>query len=721
MTRKDHSLNCNSLLRTLGRGWCGRCLMLVIIFLAGRIGAMPASAAVEWRWSHPEPHGNNLADLVYRDGVYAHVTDHGGVYASTNRLVWERRTTGTLKNLRAAVFLGNRFIATGEEGTVLWSDGLVRFESGLVTPGTTDWLEGVAASATLVVAVGDNGAIYRSADGKAWQRVAAGVFSEWLFGVAFGEGVFVLVGEGGLIATSPDGETWTRRNSGERADLTRVVFGNGRFLVVGEAGLVLTSLKGSVWSQDGRTGSAATLATATVGARDRLVAGEVSMLLRTPLSVWQDQLSETVSPSPAPDWDYAASVWDGTRYLVGGRTGVLVESFRTNTPPFEDATFWLRQDDTPRNWLWDVARIGGTYLAVGDQATVLSSLSGVQWGLESVPKEAAGRVLYGVGGSPGLALAVGEGGLILRSPGSFTNVLVRHDVVVGTVTNFLWTTNRVSLMGLVWELLEPRPTTNTLQGVAWDGTRYVVTGAGGTILTGTNSTQWTATIASGREFLSSVATAGGQWVASGSKGALYTSPDGNTWTRQTSGTANWIYRVGRAGQEWVAVGEGGVILTSPDGVQWVTRESGTTAWLTAVCEIGDATYICGTQGTVLRSTHRVDWVPVPTLTGKALYGMSTHGPQLMVAGAEGVILRTIAEPAATPVNIIGYVHFQAGGSGVEALSFEGVTEQRFRWESGESVGVWELESEQELDSNGMVVTGRATRGPSRFHRTAIRP
>lgn len=696
------------------------CLGAVLAWLAAGIAMMPGLAAIDWRWSHPEPHGNNLSDLVYRDGVYVHVTDHGGVYTSTNRLVWSRGSTPTLRDLRAAAFLGPRFIATGEEGTVVWSDDLLRFEAGTVSPETTDWLEGVAASSTTAVAVGDNGAIYRSTDGKAWARVAAEVFSQWLFGVAHGEGLFVLVGEGGLIASSPDGETWTVRTSGVTEDLTRVVYGAGRFLVVGDAGVVLTSLNGTTWSQDGRTGSPNSLATAAVGSGDRLVAGETTLLLRTTLSVWQDQLSAT-SPAPAPEWDYAASVWDGTRYLVGGRTGVLVESFRTNTPPFQDATFWFRQDETPRNWLWDVTRIGGAYLAVGDQATVLSSLSGVQWDLESVPEAAEGRVLYGVGGSPETALAVGEGGLMLRCSGGFTNIVVAHEVVVGAITNVVWTTNRVSLMGLVWEVIEPRPTAQTLQGIAWDGNRYVVSGAGGTLLTGTSPSAWTTTVASGQEFLSSVATSAGQWVASGARGALYTSPDGQNWTRQTSGTTNWIYRVARVGSEWVAVGEQGLILTSSDAVQWVPRSSGTTAWLTAVSGVGAATYVCGTQGTVLRSTNHVDWVSVPTLTGKALYGIASRGPQLVVAGAEGVVLRAIAEPAVAAVNVAGYQQFRETDPGVETLVFEGVTEQRFRWESSEPIGNWQLESEQELDVNGQWVTGRALRGSSRFHRAAIRP
>ncbi len=681
------------------------------------------AADLEWRWSHPQPHGNNLADLIHRNGAYVHVTDHGGVYVSTNRVLWQRREIGTRKDLRAAVFFGDRIVVTGEEGAAYWSDDRVRFEPAIVDPATEDWLEGVAANGSVAVAVGDRGAIYRSADGKSWDRVADGLFPEWLSGVAHGAGLFVAVGEGGVILSSPDGITWTRRRSGVASDLSRVVFGDGRFLAVGGNGVVLSSTNGTVWLPDPSPGASGELNTAVLAPGERLVAGDLTVALRRPPGSWEDQISPAISPVPAPEWNYAASTWDGSRYLVGGRTGVLVESYRTNMPPFENETFWIRQDDSPRNWLWDVARVGGAYLAVGDQATILSSLSGAEWGLESVPESVEGRVLYGVGGSPDWGWAVGEGGSMLRSRGGFTNVVVTNQVVVGTITNSVLSTNQVSLMGLVWEVLEPSPTTNTLQGVAWDGTRFVVVGGGGTILSSADGTNWTRATAAGGEFLSSVAASDGRWVATGARGAIYVSADGTSWNQRESGTTNWVYRVTRTGPEWLAVGERGLLLASADGENWAPRTSGTTSWLTGIRTMGDVVYLCGTQGTVLRSTNRVDWTPVPTLTGKALNGIASRGSQLIVAGAEGVVLRAIAEPSLAPVNIMGYRQFPDGDgpAGVEVLSFDGILEQKFRWESGDSLTEWELEAELELDADGMVVSGRPTVGPRRFHRTATLP
>src|SRR5205823_1870724 len=104
--------------------------------------------------------------------------------------------------------------------------------------GTTNWLEGIAASSDTLVTVGDNGAIYSSTDGLHWSLHAK--TTEWLRSVAFGAGQFMAVGESGTILTSSDGANWVKQTSGTSANLNAVQFLNGAFWVVGETGVVLT-------------------------------------------------------------------------------------------------------------------------------------------------------------------------------------------------------------------------------------------------------------------------------------------------------------------------------------------------------------------------------------------------------------------------------------------------------------------------------------------------
>lgn len=683
------------------------------------LGGMAArTAEPEWRWSHPLPHGNNVADLVHLSGRYVHVTDHGGIYTSTNRLAWSRQASGTSRDLRGVAFLGTRLIVTGEAGTVLWSDDGSSFQAGTISPATTDWLEGVAASPSRAVAVGDNAAIYTSADGRSWSRVTGLSFTTWLSGVAYGGGAFVAVGEQGFIASSSNGTSWTRRSSPTSQNLLRVAHGDGRFLATGDNGVVLTSTDGASWSADTATGTTNSLLAAALAPGERLVVGTSAFLLRKPPAAWQDQTSGVLSPSPVQAWTYAAAIWDGNRFLAGGRTGVFVESFRTNATGLSGETFWFRNDESPRNWLWDVAHFGGAYLAVGDVGTVLSSANGVDWTAEGAPVT-ENVVLYGIGGSASRAVAVGSGGTVLWSDATFRNTTITNRVVAGGRTNEILTTRSLSLLGVVWNAATT-VTTNTLQGVAWNGSKYVVVGANGTVLTSVTGTNWVRGTISGAGFLSSVAAYAGGFVASGAAGAIYTSADGLSWSRRTSGTSDWIYRVRDLGTGLVAVGQNGLLLTSTDAITWTARSSGTTAWLTDVSRVGRFVHVSGTQGTCLRSTNLVDWTALSLPTGKALYGLASDGVQLVTVGAEGVVLRAVADPLARSVGFAAYQHFSGVGAGTPAVDgfvFEGSPEQRAQLQDSDGLNLWEPIGEVTLDATGLGVLGRPASEPWRFFRT----
>src|SRR5207245_4705176 len=79
------------------------------------------------------------------------------------------------------------------------------------------------------VAVGEEGSILTSEDGETWVQQSSGITSD-LSGVSQGDTQFVAIGQGGAIVTSPEGKNWTRRNSGTSANLNAVGYGDG-FLV----------------------------------------------------------------------------------------------------------------------------------------------------------------------------------------------------------------------------------------------------------------------------------------------------------------------------------------------------------------------------------------------------------------------------------------------------------------------------------------------------------
>src|SRR5881409_2270407 len=155
---------------------------------------------LRWRWSNPRPHGNNVVDMAYSPllGLGVQVAERGQLYTSDDLGTWLPRDSGVTNALRAVTFFGSRIVITGESGVVLYADSPAEFKPGTLLDGPTgDWLEGVAASPEIVVAVGDTGAVYTSTNGVSWKRQRS--LDQWLRGVAFGNGTFIAVGEIGLI------------------------------------------------------------------------------------------------------------------------------------------------------------------------------------------------------------------------------------------------------------------------------------------------------------------------------------------------------------------------------------------------------------------------------------------------------------------------------------------------------------------------------------------
>ncbi len=611
-------------------------------------GATSDPLALQWIWSSPLPHGVNIFDMANTNGLTVQVGERGQIYSSLDYDLWVRCRGPGDKALRAVSFFQDRLVVVGERGIALYSTTGVSTNAASLDQiteldlGTTDWLEGLAVSSSLAVAVGDNAAIYTSHTGTNWTRVAVS-FANSLSSVVYGGGTFVAVGSGGFVATSTDGKTWQKRSSGVSTDLYKVAYVNGQFYLAGASGTLRRSLtSGASWTAVQGSGASQDLYAVAGNSTSLVVAGDSEVRILEGLA-WTD--ATTISQYPAPSWTYYSAFWDGALYCLAGRSGMLVEGFRTNT---FSSTIWVTRNDPIRQWMWEVARVEGRCVAVGDFATIQTSRDGIEWELELAPSSATNAVLVGVGGSKLGMVAAGTDGTLLFSPNGITNVVVSDGS--GTVTN------QVSTLGVVWEAISPKPTTNDLQGVAaWSG-GLVVTGGGGTVLTSADGRAWTRRMTPTTYFLSGVAAWGSGLLAVGDYGTILASPDGTSWARTESGVTNWIYRVRHLEGQWVAVGEAGLILTSQDGASWVRRASGVSAWLNDVTAVDGIFYAVGTQGTVLASTNLVDWRAIGTVTKKALYGALSFQHQLLAVGVEGVILRGQRQP----VNVLRLTRQEGG-------------------------------------------------------------
>lgn len=678
-----------------------------------------------WRWSNPAPHGNNVLDLkvVLEAGVQ--VGDSGSIHILQSDGRWAPVNTSRKSYLRSAAYLDDRLIVTGESGLILWSDDGANFQTSELSPANDlDWFEGVCASSTRAVAVGDYGAIYTSTNGMNWSSSSSGT-TEWLRGVTFGGGFFVAVGENGtILKAGMNVSSWSKPSSGTSEHLNRVRYlGNsssGSFYAVGNSGTLLKSADGTNWSvlDSGTTNDLNDVARNNNGL---LVVGDQTMLLSDDDGgTWVDQTM--LSSNAVPAWTYLSAHGKGNEWLVAGRSGFQVEgSSSTGT------TIW---NETPSSsshaWIWDMTVQNGLRVAVGDLANIQTSLDGILWVSEAVPLPATNTVLLGVGGTTNLLVAVGNDG----------NVVVSQSGTVDlSITNDFGTTNiTVDTYGVVWTNL-PAFTDQSLQGIDAKEGLFLACGGSGQIWASPDGTNWLARPSGTANFLSGLAMGDDACVAVGANGTLVKgAADGSSWTVVSSGTADWIYRVRWLEDRFVAVGENGRIMSSPDGQNWTSRISGSTKWLTDVTYLDGQWYVSGYHGTLLTSSDLTTWESVYLPTGKSLFTTKSHDGQLLVSGVEGVILRNQIVSDTTPVEILDYSYSSItdtnGAESIyEIVLFGGQPDQFFTFNSSTNLtdGSWtNLNGTLELyDASGALFAIRtrdATNAPLvEYYKTELVP
>jgi hypothetical protein len=644
-------------------------LLALSCLTTNRVHADGSLTSLRWRWSNPSPHGNNVVDMAYENGVAVQVAEKGQIYTTEDMATWTPRTSGTSKALRSVTFFNGNVIITGEAGTVLKSSDHINYQ--LFDLGTADWLEGVTAMPGLLVAAGDNGAIHTSPDAANWTSRNSGT-TEWLRSVAYGLGLAIAVGENGTIRASSDGVNWSSRTSGTTEHLNRISFQQNKFWIAGENGVTLDSLDGTTWLSNPTGAAGANDLHAIVGDAGSaiLVAGESEgWLTENGPANWTNQLALT--GFPLSDATYYTGVHSGDFFTLAGRTGAMMDGFKVDG--FSEY-IWLEQNESTRNWLWETIRTPELYVSVGDRGTVMTSPQGIDWTTELVPTNLLDHVLLGVGGTTNLIFAVGTAGNMIYSTNTLVDVISTNITTDGmgmSVTNF--TTNALSQMGIIWTDI-PSPDANDLQGVTEKDGTFVVSGGGGTILTSTdNGANWTLRTTPTAEYLSGVTSHPGGFVAVGDNGTIITSVDSVNWTAQSSGTANWVFCVRWLNGQLVAVGQNGTVLTSPDGADWTARASGTTKWLNDVAFVNDIYFAVGTSGTALCSSDSINWSNIETITFKSFYGVAGNGKQLVVTGIEGIVLRAQTELDLTPIDIASYT-LEDGNS---AFFFVGNPDQQF--------------------------------------------
>ena len=152
------------------------------------------------------------------------IATDGTGFVTTDGQTWTSTTVATNVSMYSAVYANNlhRFVAVGErrgstnDKKVRWSDDGITWNNAEGTFSARFYQTVVySEDKNLFVAVGADGYISISADGRDWTHITS-VVSSTIYGVCYSEmdSLFVAVGASGVILTSSNGTTWTQRTSG---------------------------------------------------------------------------------------------------------------------------------------------------------------------------------------------------------------------------------------------------------------------------------------------------------------------------------------------------------------------------------------------------------------------------------------------------------------------------------------------------------------------------
>ncbi|MBL9135305.1 MAG: hypothetical protein JNK85_05535 [Verrucomicrobiales bacterium] len=307
-------------------------------------------------------------------------------------------------------------------------------------------------------------------------------------------------------------------------------------------------------------------------------------------------------------------------------TTLLVLASITGSPAAPIDNWHARNAGTAKR-LTDVAYGNGSFVAVGEEGTILRSANGVDW--SPVPSGTVARLD---------AIAFGNGVF----------------VTVGGLGNKPMFT---SPDGVHWT-----PRTNAIAGgyldVTFNGSLFFTLAGKGAYGTSSNGIDWATGKIRSSQDPAAVAYGGGTWVVAGYKpsganeGMLWTSSDLREWTPRESKAPNNLFAAGYIQGTFVVAGQNGVLSSSPDGTQWTLRNSRTEGFLWDFANGGDFLVASGQYGRMCYSTDGIEWTRVETGLATHLTGVTFGAGTFVAVGWDGAIAQsdpiTAPEPSDSP-------------------------------------------------------------------------
>jgi len=213
-------------------------------------GAIASTSSILWSATTPQA-SYGFRAVAYRNATDGYVAVGVGGYCQGLDLASPICAATNGKSWNAVATNGIQTVMVGNGGNILHSDSVGG--AWLAGAGASGNLNGLVYTGSYWIAVGDNGAIFKSADAITWSTATvSGAPSASLKGVASYGSMAIAVGASGAVTTSVDGGlTWTVQSAIDGAPgLNAVNLSYDQILVVANGGKVFTSplLSTPVWT-----------------------------------------------------------------------------------------------------------------------------------------------------------------------------------------------------------------------------------------------------------------------------------------------------------------------------------------------------------------------------------------------------------------------------------------------------------------------------------------
>ncbi|MEN8165284.1 MAG: hypothetical protein ABFS37_14230 [Acidobacteriota bacterium] len=483
------------------------------------------------------------------------------------------------------------------------------------------WLGGIAASDSLVVAVGSGG-ILVSEDADDWELVLSGVF---LHDVIWAGDQFVAVGRSGIIMTSSDGRDWTVRHYSNIGYLNRVIFNGQLFLAVGVSGMTATSPDGISWTDhvveqpypNAMRDVAWNGSTFVTVGGPNVFGGTMAIYYSEDGAEWSMADIEDLLPR-----EFFCIVWGHDRFLAfDALMGSILSSF--------DGQNWIEESTNLHGVFLEVLAVPGGYLGVGGGGQVFRSADGMSWTASTVLP--LPRDLWDLTFFQDKYVAVGDDGAILVSAdhGQQWDVVTTWEVDIhysDEIVDLCWANGILiaisrnggvfrSLNGLDWQLVTGFPT--RLISVRWINEAFWVVGYDGLITTSEDGNVWNTRNSEDPVRYMDITTDGEVMVVVGARSSdqldalVATSSDGYAWNEiEIDGGAGLIMKsITWAGTRFVGVGSGGSIFRSDDGFQWEFEILDSIGSMERVVSSGSSLVAVGSVDFLVSDDDGLTWQP----------------------------------------------------------------------------------------------------------------